>query len=167
MAPNPRRQDEKLDALYAQIPALVCRGLCHDSCGPIEMSVRERERIEREAGKPLTCGMLATCSMLTEDRRCGVYEIRPMICRIWGTTRKMRCHYGCRPERWLSAEETARLIAEADLIGGDPGGRERRLREVLDDHMAFLRAAETVEKHAVTPTLEGRARALPRTIIDR
>lgn len=167
MAPNPTRQDEKLDALYAQIPALACKGLCHDCCGPIDMSVRERERIERQVGKPVACGLGASCSMLTEDRRCGVYEIRPTICRIWGTTRKMRCHYGCRPERWLSAEEASRLIAEADLIGGDPGGRERRLREVLDDHLTFAQVAQLVEQRSIMPTLDGRARALPKTIIDR
>lgn len=44
----PRRRsavDADLTALYAQVPALVCRGLCQSSCGPIEMSARERQRL--------------------------------------------------------------------------------------------------------------------------
>jgi hypothetical protein len=42
--PNPRKQDRELDALYAQLPTIKCQGFCHDSCGPIDLSVRERTR---------------------------------------------------------------------------------------------------------------------------
>lgn len=167
MAPNPRRQDERIDAIYAKLPALQCRGLCSDSCGPIEMSVRERQRIEGAAGKPVTCGPGASCSMLTEDRRCSVYAIRPGICRVWGSVRSMRCHYGCRPERWLSEDEAVRIIAELDVAGGDPGGRESRLRAVLLDHLEVARAAEFLRGTTSPATLDGIADAMPRRMIDR
>lgn len=166
MAPNPRRQDARLEAIYAQLPKMKCRGLCSDACGPIEMSVRERQRIEAQAGA-ITCGLGASCSMLTEDRRCSVYEIRPLICRIWGLTRTMRCHYGCRPERWLTEEEAARMIAEVDVVGGHPGGRESRLRAVIEDHLTIAQIAEYQRRHATPATLDGIAAAMPKRIIDR
>lgn len=82
MAPNPRRLDARLDALYKQVPSIECRGVCDDSCGPIDGSLREVQRIEAASGKTLSCGQGAACSMLTDERRCGVYEVRPMICRL-------------------------------------------------------------------------------------
>lgn len=165
--PNPRIQDERIEALYAQLPKIECQGLCSDSCGPISMSVRERARIQRAAGKDVTCGERASCSMLTEDRRCGVYEIRPMICRIWGLTRSMRCHYGCRPERWLSDEEAVRLLAETDLIGGEPKGRERQIRQALKNEAQMREAAAYIARYSSPATLEGIAASMPKRIIDR
>nr|BFE85808.1 hypothetical protein GCM10020093_084090 [Planobispora longispora] len=33
--------------LYAQVPDVGCKGLCSDSCGPIDMHPYERARIRR------------------------------------------------------------------------------------------------------------------------
>lgn len=124
MAPNPRRVDAKLQALYERVPRMLdCKGLCADSCGPIECSVREREKIERESSRELQACPI-DCSMLTPMGRCSVYESRPMICRLWGTSRKMACEHGCTPERWLSDDEFFDLIAESFIVGGPPPGLE-------------------------------------------
>lgn len=132
--PNNRRQDRELDALYATLPRLDCRGWCSDSCGPIATSMRERVRIEQHARRAITAEDPGpTCSMLTAEGRCGVYEIRPMICRLWGLVQRMPCPFGCRPEGGLLPdEEGARLLAEADRIGGaDPDQLERLARRLL------------------------------------
>lgn len=131
MTPNHRRQDRELDALYATLPRLDCQGYCADSCGPIAMSVRERARIVERARKPVTADGCGTCSMLTADRRCGVYDIRPLICRLWGIVERMPCPYGCRPEGGLLPDtEGARLLGEAHRIGGaDPRMLERLAAE--------------------------------------
>ena len=51
--PDPERV-AALDALYAELPHLECRGLCWHSCGPIDMSHTERDRIaELLAAHPL------------------------------------------------------------------------------------------------------------------
>lgn len=172
MAPNPRLQDERLQALYDQIPHIDCQGLCSDSCGPISLSVRERTRIERLAGRPLSCGAGATCSMLTPERRCGVYAARPMICRLWGVARGLPCPYGCRPERVLEEDEAMKLLAAADAVGGAPTDRARDLFEKLRaavaelDAEAFRRKAR--EARVLTtpmPTLDGRN--VPLTVIER
>lgn len=173
MAPNPRRRAAQLDALYERLPRLDCQGLCSDSCGPIEVSVVERQRIEAAAGHPLTCGLGASCSMLTADRRCSVYEIRPLLCRLWGIVESMPCHYGCRPEGGLIPDSDGQqLIVEALQIGGDPGGRERLYRQALQELVASM-TPEEMREHgrwaasmtSRPPTLEGRDRALPPTVI--
>ena len=131
--PNHRRQDRELDALYATLPRLDCQGLCSESCGPIALSLRERARIVERARKPIEIDDRATCSMLTGDGRCEVYEIRPMICRLWGLVKRMPCPYGCRPEGGLmSDEQGAHLLREAERIGGaDPAQLERLVDELL------------------------------------
>ena len=162
--PNHRRQDRELDALYATLPEMHCQGFCSDACGPIGMSARERARIIERARKPITCGAHATCSMLTEDRRCGVYDIRPMICRLWGLVRSLRCPYGCRPEGgFLADEEGVRMIVEADRIGGSELG-EAALQRMLAT-LREIGAAEVARlAWAGSPfraTLAGREGALP------
>lgn len=172
MARNPRRQDERLQALYDRLPTIRCQGLCHDSCGPIDMSVRERDRIEREFG-PVTCGAGATCTMLDEHRRCRAYAIRPLICRLWGVLESLPCPYGCKPEPgYLTREEGFSLVAEADLIGGEPRGRERVLLAQLRAFQAMeaeerIRLSRLANRAAgTTPaTVQGREAALPPTVL--
>lgn len=122
MARNPRRIDEQLAELYAQVPRMAdCKGLCADSCGPIEASVRETQKIEKASGRTLE-GCPINCSMLTPMGRCSQYELRPMICRIFGTTKRLRCEHGCSPERWLDEDEAWTLLLRSFAIGGTPEG---------------------------------------------
>lgn len=169
MAPNPRRLDARLDALYDQLPSMSCKGLCHDSCGPIEMTVRERQRIRERTGEDVTCGMGATCSMLTPDRKCGVYDIRPMICRGWGLTRTMRCPYGCEPDDgFMEDADLFRLLGEADVVGGRDGGRTERLQAGIlqalqSDPEERARANALARAMYERPTINGRFDTLDRS----
>jgi Fe-S-cluster containining protein len=124
--PRPRREtDAALQHLYDQIPAMTdCRGHCWISCGPVEMSDRENQRI-RGAGFRITNHLQARqltetfwCEALGPDGRCQVYGIRPLVCRLWGAVESMPCPYGCRPQRWLSDAEGRALVAESLEIGG-------------------------------------------------
>jgi Fe-S-cluster containining protein len=99
-----------LEAIYAELPSIDCRRLCHPACGPIVMSRAEGARIasvagEREAADDLVCPYLERASGL-----CGVYELRPLICRLWGATESLRCEWGCEPSAALSDAEVKRLI---------------------------------------------------------
>ena len=129
---SPRRRsdiDRELEELYAQIPDIDCKGRCHTSCGPIRMSDRERSRIKEtykvtirnSSGYDYPPQRVPSCPALTEDKRCSVYDLRPLICRLWGAVEGMPCTYGCRPKnggRLLSDEDAYKLIAEAQRIGG-------------------------------------------------
>lgn len=171
LAPNPRRLDAQMDELYAQLPPLACKGLCHDSCGPIEMSVRERQRIEQRAGRKVTCGTGASCSMLTSDRRCSVYDIRPMICRIWGMVRKMRCPYGCVPEGgFMDDADAMLLLGKAMKLGGFEGATTQQKR-MAEEMLRALEADPDTREYArriaraffQPATIDGRAKTLDRS----
>lgn len=118
--------DAALAGIYARIPAIPdCDGRCWISCGPIGMTSRERARI-RQAGYRITpeAEALASaetfwCEALTAGRRCAVYELRPLVCRLWGAVEDMRCPFGCVPEGgFLPAEEGWQMIAEAEAVAG-------------------------------------------------
>jgi hypothetical protein len=101
---------QALEQIYADVPAIDCQGLCHESCGPIIVDKPERDSIQRRHG--VEVGRLAwDCPALTLLKRCGVYEDRPLICRLWGVVESMPCEWGCRPERYLTDAEGFALLA--------------------------------------------------------
>lgn len=117
------RQEKRaaMDALYAELPTMKCRGLCFDHCGPIVLSAEEWQRIKERKGN-VQAGPDHVCPMLNPAGRCTVYEIRPMICRLWGVVDSMRCPHGCKPEAgYLTVEEGFDFLARAEGISG--GGR--------------------------------------------
>lgn len=107
---------ERLDAIYATLPTIDCKGLCHDSCGVVPMSrVESRRILEREGmekAPPLVKDEEGawTCPLLTADKRCRVYDIRPLICRLYGVVQGMQCPHGCAPSTLLPDSEGGRLL---------------------------------------------------------
>lgn len=120
-----------LEELWGTIPQVSCKGLCQDSCGPIAMSNVEEARIrERGFEIPSMAEALAAldrgedyyCPALV-DGRCGVYEDRPTICRLWGATESMPCPHGCTPDTALTQEQSHALLRlSAEAGGGMAGG---------------------------------------------
>ncbi len=65
----------------------------------------------------------AKCPALNAQRRCSVYDRRPMICRIWGASKMLVCVWGCKPieGRYLTHAESMELLHLSRSIGGaDP-----------------------------------------------
>lgn len=122
--------DVELKSFYGQVPEIGCKGLCADSCGPIAMGHRENQRIKqagvripsRAEGKRLFLESDGewSCPALSPEGRCTVYEIRPMICRIWGAAEDLRCPYGCGPEQdsELLAVAKAHALLEKAMWAG-------------------------------------------------
>lgn len=164
MAPNPRRLDARLDALYEKLPKLDCRGLCADSCGPIEMSVAERQRIKR-AGVDLVPydQMMATscwvCPALSPLGRCTIYDIRPMICRLWGIVESMPCPHGCVPDGGrLSDEVGMGMLAEALSVGGSPPGLNGVNRALIDALFSNPELSEQFQEYVADGMAKERGR---------
>jgi hypothetical protein len=118
--------DAQLEAIYARIPDINCKGLCQDACGPITGGHRELVRMRR-AGVTLLPVLdqveaLATtgysCPALV-DGQCSTYAVRPSVCRIWGAAEDLRCPHGCAPAdgQLLTADEAHALIAAATNAG--------------------------------------------------
>jgi hypothetical protein len=157
--------DAALQALYDRVPAIPdCTGQCWISCGPTDRSGREDQRI-RAAGYKIAPVDEALrridtywCEALTEDKRCAVYEMRPMICRLWGAVEGMKCPYGCVPEGgWLTDQEGDELLAESLRVGGS------RFSHVPPDELRAAVAGEFMRRASAAKRREGRAGVVLRT----
>jgi hypothetical protein len=111
----------KLDALYARLPKLQCKGKCSVACGPVPAVEAEFIRMKRvhPDRKPLTHAADSACNYLDrETNRCTVYAARPLICRAWGTVPFLSCMHGCVPDRWMTDREFLGIAQEIERIGG-------------------------------------------------
>ena len=100
---------EKLRELYGKIPVMKCIEGCTDCCGTVPFSREEWEAVEDKRPPPAT-GIKCPYA----DRGCDIYELRPMMCRLFGAAKleSLRFPHGCRPEKLLSAAETSEIMSE-------------------------------------------------------
>ena len=115
-----KRRVGKLEAIYASVPSIDCKGLCHDQCTLIPMTPIEAGRMSLPTVAPESIA----CPIL-KDGRCSQYRNRPLICRLFGVVEGMPCPHGCAAERVLSDRESHRLIAAVNEVGG---------REIVTTH---------------------------------
>lgn len=111
-------------SVYAKVPALVCKGLCQQSCGPIACSAVEADELQNNGINLPRFGADLTCSHLHEGK-CAIYESRPLICRLWGNVRKMACPHGCKPKGGYLTDDQA-----GELLNALDDGREPYTAEI-------------------------------------
>lgn len=115
--PLPQADVRALEAIYAELPVVECKGLCQQACGPIGLTRLENRRIRRAIGREPSARGNLSCSLLTPDGRCEAYAFRPLICRLWGVVEAMRCPFGCVPSRWATDDEAKAWLHQASVIG--------------------------------------------------
>ena len=114
--------DRDLRMVYRDIPSagMRCKSGCSDCCGPVPWSDAEIARVAvplhaewidlfgvRALQDPLT----GKCPFVT-PAGCAVYDRRPFMCRLFGSTPsepRLACPHGCRPSRTLTAPQAAAL----------------------------------------------------------
>ena len=95
---------DKLKEIYAKIPQSKCENGCFECCkNLIQFSEEEKSRM---GGYEYN----GVCSHLV-DGKCTVYDSRPLVCRIFGTSEILRCD-SCEPEGFLGKEETLEIMKE-------------------------------------------------------
>lgn len=120
--------------LWVKLPKLNCKMKCWNSCGPIRPNIEEIRIIMqylKERGRefapfknltdPSTADHMiqmhrdfdscVACPYLV-DKKCSIYEVRPIICRLWGICKSMKCPWGCKPERWLTQKEEIEILSQ-------------------------------------------------------
>lgn len=130
------RAARALQAIYDELPAVTCKGLCSDSCTAIDATALERSRLAA-AGVNLPPrpsharvlqlieqGRTPRCPGLSAIGTCRVYEIRPTICRVFGAAAGLRCEHGCVPERVMPDAEVYQVMARVQQIS-DREARQR------------------------------------------
>lgn len=129
--------------MYAELPAMECKGLCSDSCGPIEMTRTEAKAIAKRTRRQIQpCDGDLTCKLLTPAGWCSVYSDRPAICRLWGIAETMACPHGCVPEggHWPTARGFAWLHRIYEIDGD--GDVETAFAKSIDTRPAEFRVMQ-------------------------
>ena len=107
----------EIEDLYGLIPAFQCKSGCTACCRTMGVPSRtevENQRIEaylkvhgikpkRAAGEGNRCPFVSR-------EGCTVYPVRPLICRLYGTSPNYLCQLGVRPVQLLHEDQEADLL---------------------------------------------------------
>ena len=114
-----------LAEIYATVPDAGCKGLCWEFCTSVPVFPLELEQLEEKAGRKLKTFPIggatltgppgAPCPYLVL-RRCTVYEVRPLICRVFGAAEGLPCPHGCAPTRKISDESVQVMVTRAETL---------------------------------------------------
>jgi len=88
---------ETVRTLRQQIPSFECVPGCHDCCGPVTTSPEEMSRLPRKTRAEQDAAMEELNCVHLGPNGCTVYEERPLICRLFGTTKTLPCPNGRGP----------------------------------------------------------------------
>jgi Fe-S-cluster containining protein len=88
---------QKIRDLRRQIPSFECVPGCHDCCGPVTTSSEEMSRLPRKTAAEQAAALDELNCVHLGPKGCTVYEERPLICRLFGTTESLPCPNGRRP----------------------------------------------------------------------
>jgi Fe-S-cluster containining protein len=129
-----------IERLWGRIPDGQCTGACWECCGPVPFLPVERAKVQAAAdllGVRWTAapdqvsfpvvGADGICPFLTADHRCGIYENRPTVCRMFGVVPGLPCENGCTPA--LSAREET-IIMTAYLTLAERAERRALTRRI-------------------------------------
>lgn len=84
--------------LRERIPTFECTKGCHDCCGPVTTSSEEMSRLPFKSDAAHDAALAEFNCVHLGPHGCTVYEERPLICRLFGTTPNMPCPNGCKPD---------------------------------------------------------------------
>lgn len=103
------KNNQKIRYFRDRIPTFSCKPGCHDCCGPVTASSEEMARLplksdaeHDEALAELSCPYLG-------KNGCEVYQERPLICRLFGTTPSLACPNACRPLQLTDPKTEAQI----------------------------------------------------------
>lgn len=128
------REEKKLEILkktYAKIPKLDCIENCGSACcGLIPLSKIEEKHIKhflkinnlnvkyhnyslsKTHSEALKGHM---CFFLDNNKKCLIYSVRPLICRLFGVAENMKCP-NVKPNKYLSENEANKLIIKINRL---------------------------------------------------
>lgn len=100
MSPNSRT----LRHIRRRIPAFECVPGCHDCCGPVTASGEEMARLPVKSAAEHAAALAELRCPHLGATGCQVYAERPLICRLFGTTPRLACPNGRRPEAMIDPD---------------------------------------------------------------
>lgn len=104
-----------IEDLYNLVPDVACTPGCIECCRNFGVPSRtkvEDQRLKaflRASGRELGEARGNTCPYVSE-KGCTVYPVRPLICRLFGTSPNYMCHMGVMPVRLLHEDEEEEIF---------------------------------------------------------
>jgi len=101
------------------IPSFACEPGCHDCCGPVTASSEEVSRLPQKNEAAHVEALANYNCVYLGMNGCQVYEERPLICRLFGTTPRLLCPKGKAPAVMINVEIEAdihRFMAETRQV---------------------------------------------------
>jgi hypothetical protein len=119
----------EIDAVYATLPTVECKGLCHEYCAEILMSSAEEYRLSHESGRPyefikrfrqLAYGLRTPepCPHLSADKRCTVYTFARRSVVRSAIGEGLPCPFGCQSTQTVTKAEAGLMFSNLNAIGG-------------------------------------------------
>jgi Fe-S-cluster containining protein len=120
-----------LQDIYNNLPEIECQGNCYAQCSVLPFVYQAeldnigfnpnfktqedyikhyKEKHENESNGCITC------PMLDSNKRCKIYDKRPLICRLFGAVEHMKCPFGCIPSRYLTDAEANEIIGSVKAL---------------------------------------------------
>jgi len=88
----------KINQLRLGIPSFACVPGCHDCCGPVTASSEEMLRLPVKSDAEHDAALAEWNCVHLGTQGCEVYDERPLICRLFGTTPSLPCPRGRGPD---------------------------------------------------------------------
>jgi Fe-S-cluster containining protein len=110
---------QTLHFLRRHIPTFECVPGCHDCCGPVTASSEEMFRLPVKSAAAHAAALAELSCPHLGDKGCEVYAERPLICRLFGTTPRLACPNGKRPEMMIDPrieQQIDRYLAETRQV---------------------------------------------------
>ena len=98
------RNRKKIRFFRSRIPEFTCVAGCHDCCGPIMDSTEEMSHLPSVADAKRETALAKWDCPHLGVAGCEVYDERPLICRLFGTTTRLKCPHGRQPESMIDVE---------------------------------------------------------------
>jgi Fe-S-cluster containining protein len=93
------KNSRKIQFFREKIPSFSCKPGCHDCCGPVTASSDEVARLPIKSDEEHAEALAEFNCPYLGDKGCEVYEERPLICRLFGTTPSLPCPNSCAPSK--------------------------------------------------------------------
>jgi len=92
---------QKIRFFRERIPTFACTPGCHDCCGPVTASSEEVSRLPEKTDQEHEQALAELNCPYLGKHGCEVYDERPLICRLFGTTPRMPCPNNQAPEQMI------------------------------------------------------------------
>jgi hypothetical protein len=100
---------QKVKFFRRRIPSFECIPGCHDCCGPVTTSSYEISALPAKSEAEHDAALTNLSCPYLGSGGCTVYDDRPLICRLFGTTPRLPCPHGRQPAEMIDP------LVEADI----------------------------------------------------